>query len=63
MDFGVTMSKRDLIDRIRRLNPTAQPAFLASFNEDDLLAYLHQLQEVEREQRLQEQVEPALVRG
>lgn len=54
------MSKRDLIDRIRRLNPTARAEFLASFNEDDLLAYLHQLQEVEREHRLAERTEPAL---
>jgi hypothetical protein len=54
------MSKRDLIDRIRRHNPTAQPEFLASFDEKDLLAYLHQLQEVEREHRLAEQAELAL---
>ncbi len=54
------MSKRDLIDRIRRYNPTAQPEFLASFDESDLLAYLHQLQEVVRENRRQEQMEPAM---
>jgi hypothetical protein len=45
------MSKRETIDRIRRLNPTAQPEFLASFEAPDLLAYLHQLQELDRERR------------
>jgi len=44
------MSKRDMIDRIRRLNPTAQPEFLASFDEEELLAYLRQLTELEYEQ-------------
>jgi hypothetical protein len=43
------MSKRETIDLIRRFNPTAQPEFLASFEQMDLLAYLHQLQEVERD--------------
>jgi len=40
------MSKRELIDRIRQLNPTARPDFLAEFTEDDLRAYLHQLTEL-----------------
>ncbi|HOA74919.1 MAG TPA: hypothetical protein PL151_03900 [Phycisphaerae bacterium] len=48
------MSKRETIDRIRRLNPTAQPEFLATFDDADLLAYLHQLQELDRERREQE---------
>ena len=39
-----------MIDRIRRINPTAQPEFLASFDEEDLLAYLRQLTELEHEQ-------------
>ena len=43
------MSKRETIDQIRRFNPSAQTDFLASFDQDELLAYLHQLQEVERE--------------
>ncbi|GMU22737.1 MAG: hypothetical protein AMXMBFR13_28220 [Phycisphaerae bacterium] len=43
------MSKREIIERIQRLNPTAQPEFLASFSDEDLLAYLQQLQEVARE--------------
>lgn len=45
------MSKRETIDRIRRLNPTAMPEFLATFQQLDLLAYLHQLQELDRERR------------
>lgn len=40
------MNKRETIDRIRHLNPTALPEFLASFEDADLLAYLHQLQEL-----------------
>ncbi len=47
------MSKRETINQIRRLNPTAQPEFLASFEQDELLAYLHQLQELERDRRLE----------
>lgn len=47
------MSKRETIDRIRHLNPTAQPEFLATFEPGDLLAYLHQLQELDRERREQ----------
>lgn len=53
------MSKRETIDRIRRLNPTAQPEFLATFQADDLLAYLHQLQELDRERREQIVESPA----
>ncbi len=43
------MSKRETIDLIRRINPSAQPEFLSHFEQMDLLAYLHQLQEVERD--------------
>lgn len=52
------MSKRDIIDRIRRLNPTANTEFLRPFAEEELLAYLHQLQEVEadRSQRAKPEV-------
>ena len=53
------MTKRDIIDSIRRHNPTAEADFLAGFDEDDLLAYLHQLREVETERR--RRVEPELV--
>lgn len=45
------MSKREAIDQIRRFNPSAQAEFLATFQLADLLAYLHQLQELERERR------------
>lgn len=55
------MNKRDMIDRIRQLNPSAQPEFLASFSEADLLAYLHQLQEVAHDRRRRErQDQPVL---
>ena len=37
------MSKRQLIDEIRDLNPTASIEFLAQFNEADLTAYLGNL--------------------
>ena len=55
-----TMTKRELVDRIRRLNPTAQPEFLAHFTEEDLLAYLHQLQEIARERRRSDEAVPVL---
>jgi hypothetical protein len=45
------MNKRDMIERIRDLNPTATPEFLARFNDEDLAAYLRQLQELERDRR------------
>lgn len=54
------MTKRELIDQIRRLNPTAQASFLASFDEEDLLAYLRQLREVDAERRRQQAAEPVL---
>lgn len=38
------MSKRQLIDQIRELNPTAEPTFLAQFEETDLEQYLNRLQ-------------------
>jgi len=37
------MTKRDLINEIRIINRSAQPEFLASFNEDDLVEYLEHL--------------------
>ncbi len=54
------MSKRDMIDRIRRLNPSARPEFLAEFEENDLLDYLRQLSELEHEQMRQAERELAL---
>ena len=53
------MTKQDIIDHIRRLNPTARAEFLLSFSEEDLLAYLHHLREVESERRHQPHREPA----
>ncbi len=41
------MSKRQLIDDIRRLNPTAMPQFLAQFDEEALQQYLEHLQAAE----------------
>ena len=38
------MSKRQLIDEIRTLNPTAQPEFLAQFDDAALKQYLDSLQ-------------------
>jgi hypothetical protein len=37
------MPKRQLIDAIREFNPTAQPQFLAQFEEADLQEYLEHL--------------------
>lgn len=45
------MTKRQIIDRIARLNRSAAPEFLAQFNEEDLLAYLRQLCELRLERR------------
>lgn len=58
----LAMNKRTIIDHIRQLNSSAQPEFLAGFAQEQLLAYLHQLQEVERERRRQQEAaEPVLV--
>ena len=38
------MSKRQLIDDIRQYNTTAQPQFLAQFDDDALKQYLEHLQ-------------------
>lgn len=40
------MPKSDTISAIMRLNPTAQPQFLADFPSDDLDQYLDRLQEI-----------------
>ena len=37
------MTKRELIEEITGLNPTAKPAFLAEFGESDLAEYLQHL--------------------
>ena len=38
------MTKRELIDEIVELNPTATPEFLADFEQSDLAEYLQHLQ-------------------
>jgi hypothetical protein len=45
------MNKRQLIDGIRQLNQTAQPDFLAQFDDDALRQYLEHLQSAQ-EKRL-----------
>lgn len=45
------MNKRQLIDGIRTLNQTAQPEFLAQFDEEALKQYLEHLQSAQ-EKRL-----------
>ena len=42
------MNKRQLIDDIRRYNTTAQPQFLAQFDEAALKQYLDHLEEARR---------------
>jgi len=42
------MNKRQLIDDIRRYNETAQPQFLAQFDEPALKQYLEHLEEARR---------------
>ena len=42
------MNKRQLIDDIRRYNTTAQPHFLAQFDEDSLKQYLEHLEQARR---------------
>ncbi len=42
------MNKRELIDDIRRHNATAQPQFLAQFDEEALRQYLEHLEGAKR---------------
>ena len=42
------MTKRQVIDEILAMNPSAQPEFLARFADDDLGQYLAHLQEAHR---------------
>jgi hypothetical protein len=37
------MTKREMIDEIMKINHSAEPGFLADFNEPDLEAYLDHL--------------------
>jgi len=42
------MNKRQLIEDIRKLNITAQPGFLAQFDEEALRQYLEHLEEAHK---------------
>jgi len=53
------MTKREMINQIRQINRSADEDFLENFTEDDLLAYLHQLKELERDRRHCEALELA----
>ena len=55
------MSKRDLIDRIMRLNRSAKAEFLAAFSEAELRDYLRQLKELSLEQRTEDLMEGLMV--
>jgi len=46
------MNKRQLIDDIRQINTTAQPAFLAQFNENALKQYLDHLESARRKRSM-----------
>ncbi len=48
MESKRPMTKRQLIDDIRRLNYTAQPQFLAQFDENALKQYLEHLEGAQR---------------
>ncbi len=55
------MTKREIIDRIIRINPSAKPEFLADFSHECLADYLAHLTEVLAEQQEPAFLEPALV--
>lgn len=55
------MSKREIIDRIMEINPSARPEFLADFSQESLSEYLEHLDEIMAEQHEQVFLEPALV--
>ena len=55
------MTKRDIIDRVMDLNPSAKPEFLAEFSHQDLAEYLRHLTEIAAEHHEQAFLEPALV--
>ena len=55
------MKKRDLIDRIMRLNRSARAEFLATFSEEELRDYLRQLKELSLEQRTENLMEGLVV--
>ena len=54
------MTKREIIDRIIHVNPSAKAEFLASFSRESLAEYLDHLTEVFAEQAEPAFLEPAL---
>ena len=54
------MTKREIIDRIIQINPSAKPEFLADFSRDSLAEYLDHITEVFAEQQEPAFLEPAL---
>lgn len=55
------MSKREIIDRIMEINPSARPEFLAEFSQECLSEYLEHLDEIMTEHHEPVFLEPALV--
>lgn len=54
------MTKREIIDHIMEVNPSARPEFLADFSRESLAEYLDHLYEVRSEQRPSVFLEPAV---
>ena len=55
------MTKREVIDRIIEINPSAKPEFLAEFSRESLAEYLQHLTDVLVEKHEQTFLEPSLV--
>ena len=54
------MTKREIIDHIMEVNPSARPEFLAEFSRESLAEYLDHLREVRAEQHPSVFLEPAV---
>jgi hypothetical protein len=52
------LTKSDTIDAITKLNPTANPGFLAGFSGDELVQYLGRLESVCRTDNRQDPAAP-----
>ena len=55
------MTKREIIDRVIQINPSAKAEFLADFSRESLAEYLDHLTDVFAEQHEPAFLEPALV--
>ncbi len=55
-----SMSKRELIDRIRQINRTVRPEFLQGFTENELSDYLRQLEGISNRIRWQHPAKSAI---